>query len=121
MFDKDWSQDPSLPQKIGRRWNHACSSAQLVYHEPTKNDPNGHWHYYPNGEKSGGRRGGDSRWRDSMGADHFYPPYVIDVPECPCAQSTASEAVVFSAILIMLILKVPPVVAGGSGAVAGVP
>ncbi|MEZ5886873.1 MAG: RHS repeat-associated core domain-containing protein [Paracoccaceae bacterium] len=84
LFDRDWYPDPTLPSSIGTRWNHRCSSAQLVFHLPTLGDPNAHWHYYPQGEKSGGRRGRLSRWKDSEGADHFYPPYLLDVPDCPC-------------------------------------
>jgi uncharacterized protein RhaS with RHS repeats len=76
-----WSLDPSYKLPGGYRWTSICSNAQIVYHMDVRN----HWHYYPTGEVTGGRKGPQSRYRNNSGDNHLYPPSWIEV--CDCAPS----------------------------------
>ena len=118
IIDRDWVRDPSLPAAVGMRWNQTCSKAQLVYHNSTRSDI-AHWHYYPYGQERGGRQADLGRWYDRFNQNHLYPPYVIELPECPCDGSQVDASAVAGAALLLLFLFQPEVGAiAGAGAVA---
>jgi hypothetical protein len=118
IIDPDWTVDNRLPPKVGTRWDHKCSDAQLVFHRPSAADPRSHWHYYPGGERTAKTRDVD-RWRDFYGADHLYPPYQINVEDCPCdgGQVDAWSAFGFGIIALLLLLGTE----GGAGVVILLP
>ncbi len=105
IIDRDWYLDPRMPTRIGNIFGHRCSNAEAVWHWPDGKQP-GHWHYYPNGFRSGGRKGAVDRWRDSTGNDHLYSPYFLDVEDCgfgPSDGETAIVGVLSAATLIALL------------------
>ena len=114
IFSSDWSESHRIPPGIGRTWTHRCSNAELVFHKKTASQPE-HWHYYPEGQGKGGRRAAEGRWYDHpFVQDHLYPPYLLDLPECPCDGSSVDSTLVAGVSMVMLILlKLPPVVAAG--------
>ena len=74
-----WTLDPTYQLPGGYRWNSICTDAQIVYHTDKRN----HWHYYPNGEVSGGRSASKYRYTDpNTGDDHLYPPSWVEVCDC---------------------------------------
>lgn len=69
---------------------HLCSPATLEFHFEDLNPFGGHWHYYPNGNWSGGGRTGPlSRLWDLLNKnDHLPAGTLIDVPDCFCSDPT---------------------------------
>jgi RHS repeat-associated protein len=106
IFDRDWIRDGRMPGSIGKIWKQRCSDAELVYHEKTRTD-RAHWHYYPYGQEAGGRNARLGRWYDRYSADHLYPPYLIDLPECPCDGTGVDSSVVAGISLLILLLLAP--------------
>ncbi|HRA95073.1 MAG TPA: hypothetical protein PLL12_14015 [Aestuariivirga sp.] len=94
-----------IPGQFCVQINNNCSKGELVFHRPTKNDPKPHWHYYPNGEGKAKDREAD-RWRDSSGADHFYPDpvYEFEFDECPCQNQTTDSSVTAIITLLTILL-----------------
>jgi RHS repeat-associated protein len=72
LTSPNWSPDPSYKLPGGYRWTCSCSDGEITFHTDVRN----HWHYYPHGEKSGGRNGKKDRYIGENGDHHLYPPYL---------------------------------------------
>jgi RHS repeat-associated protein len=102
LASPNWSVDPSYRLDGGVRWDCSCNDGQIVFH----NDDRNHWHYYPEGEKTGGRKAYLYRYHGPDG-DHLYPPYLLTVPDCPSGG--------FPATLPLLLLSPKKLIVGGGG------
>jgi RHS repeat-associated protein len=86
----NWTIDESYQHEDGIRYKHICSPATLEFHFEDLEASGGHWHYYPNGNWSGGGRDAPlSRLWDLLTKNHHLPVgTTIDVPDCFCEDPT---------------------------------